>query len=139
MSTSPRTAHASMTQTSMTQARLPYAALTTLILVQLIMLVSLFAGLAPHPPRTIPFFAMAPFLSVSMAVAASAMIIGPLAGKLGKSLTVLAALCALISYGPQKWIDPVIGEIWPAVLAGEIAAIGLLASIVMAGRKVQTA
>lgn len=121
------------------QTRLAYAALTTLIIVQLIMLISLFAGLAPHPPRTIPFFAMAPFLSVSMAIAASAMIIGPLTGKLGKSLTVLAALCALLSYGPQKWIDPAIGEIWPAVLAGEIASLGLLALVVLAGRKMQTA
>lgn len=119
--------------------RAAYAALTTLIIVQLIMLVSLYAGLTPHPPRTIPFFAMAPFLSVSMASAASAMIIGPTIGKLGKMLSVLAALCALISYGPQKWIDPVINEIWPAVLAGEIAAIGLLALVVMAGRKMQTA
>lgn len=122
-----------------TTLRIAYAALTTLIIVQLIMLGSLFAGLAPHPPRTIPFFAMAPFLSVSMAIAASAMIIGPLTGKLGKSLSVLAALCALLSYGPQKWIDPAIGEIWPAVLAGEIAAFGLLALVVLAGRKMQTA
>lgn len=110
-----------------TTLRIAYAALTTLIIVQLIMLASLFAGLAPHPPRTIPFFAMAPFLSVSMAITASAMIIGPLTGKLGKSLSVLAALCALLSYGPQKWVDPAIGEIWPAVLAGEIAAFGLIA------------
>lgn len=122
-----------------TSPRTAYAALTTLIIVQLIMLISLLAGLTPHPPRAIPFFAMAPFLSVSMAIAASAMIIGPLAGKLGKALTVLAALCALISYGPQKWIDPAIGEIWPAVLAGEIAAIGVLTLVVMAGRKMQSA
>lgn len=119
--------------------RAAYAALTSLIIVQLIMLASLFAGLAPHPPRTIPFFAMAPFLSVSMAIAASAMIVEPLTGKLGKTLSVLAALCALLSYGPQKWIDPAIGEIWPAVLAGEIAAIALLALIVMASGKMQTA
>lgn len=122
-----------------TTLRTGYAALTTLIIVQLIMLVSLLAGLAPHPPRVIPFFAMAPFLSVSMAIAASAMIIGPVTSKLGKALSLLAALCALISYGPQKWIDPAIGEIWPAVLAGEIAAVGLIALIVLARRNVQTA
>lgn len=113
--------------------RLTYAALTTLILVQLIMLTSLFAGLAPHPPRAIPFFAMAPFLSVAIAIAASAMIIGPLNGRTGKAISILAALCALLSYGPQKWIDPAIGEIWPAVLAGEIAAFGLFILVFQRG------
>ncbi|GAB5509970.1 MAG: hypothetical protein Rhims3KO_13710 [Hyphomicrobiales bacterium] len=114
-------------------SRLPHAALGTLIILQLVMLASLFAGLAPHPPRAIPFFAMAPFLGVSMAIAASAMIVQPLAGKLGRTLSALAALCALISYGPQKWMDPAIAEIWPAVLAGEIAAIALLLLVFRAG------
>lgn len=113
--------------------RLAYAALTALTLVQLIMLTSLFADLAPHPPRTIPFFAMAPFLSVAIAIAASAMIIGPLNGRTGKAMSILAALCALLSYGPQKWIDPAIGEIWPAVLTGEIAAFGLFILVFQRG------
>lgn len=38
------------------------AALWVLITLQAVMLASMFAGLAPHPPRTIPLFALAPFL-----------------------------------------------------------------------------
>lgn len=107
-------------------SRLPHAALGTLIILQLVMLASLFAGVAPHPPRAIPLFAMAPFLAASMAVATMALVLGPLSGTTARALTGLAVITALISYGPQKWVDPAIGEIWPAVLLGQIAAIALL-------------
>lgn len=109
--------------------RLPHAALGTLIILQLVMLASLFAGIAPHPPRAIPLFAMAPFLAASMAIATMALVLGPLSGTMAKTVTGLAVITALISYGPQKWIDPAIGEIWPAVLLGQITSIVLLVAI----------
>lgn len=34
----------------------------------------------------------------------------------------LAAVMALISFGPQKYLDAQFPLIWPAVLAGQIAA-----------------
>ncbi|WP_375572933.1 hypothetical protein ABWH92_05630 [Ahrensia marina] len=107
-------------------SRLPHAALGTLIILQLVMLASLFAGVAPHPPRAIPLFAMAPFLAASMAIATMALVLGPLSSKAARALTGLAVITALISYGPQKWIDAAIGEIWPAVLLGQIASLILL-------------
>jgi hypothetical membrane protein len=100
-----------------------------LIILQLVMLASLFAGVAPHPPRAIPLFAMAPFLAASMAIATMALVLGPLTGTMAKILTGLAVITALISYGPQKWLDQAIGEIWPAVLLGQIASLTLLALI----------
>lgn len=110
-------------------SRLPHAALGTLIILQLVMLASLFAGVAPHPPRAIPLFAMAPFLAASMAVATMALVLGPLSGTTARALTGLAVITALISYGPQKWVDPAIGEIWPAVLLGQITSLVLLVAI----------
>lgn len=110
-------------------SRLPQAALGTLIILQLVMLASLFAGLAPHPPRAIPLFAMAPFLAASMAIATMALVLGPLSGTIAKTLTGSAVITALISYGPQKWLDPAIGEIWPAVLLGQITSAFLLVAI----------
>lgn len=110
-------------------SRLPHAALGTLIILQLVMLASLFAGIAPHPPRAIPLFAMAPFLAASMAVATMALVLGPLSGTTARALTGLAVITALISYGPQKWVDPAIGEIWPAVLLGQITSLVLLVAI----------
>ena len=108
------------------------AALAALIVLQLTMLVFLLAGLEPHPPRAIVLFAMGPFLGTALAIAVAALIMGPTQTVLGRALAVLAALCALLSYGPQKWLEPAIGEIWPAVLGGQMAAIGLLACVLIA-------
>lgn len=110
------------------------AALAVLIILQLTMLVFLLAGLAPHPPRTIPLFAMGPFLGTSLAIATAALIMGPVISTVGRSLSVLAALCALLSYGPQKWFDPAIGEIWPAVVGGQAASIALLTLVALSTR-----
>lgn len=87
------------------------------------MLAALLAGVAPHPPRIVAPFAMAPFLGASMSIAAAALVLGPHAGAAGIGATMLAAATALLSYGPQKWFDPAIGEIWPAVLVGQVAAL----------------
>ncbi|MBV6657879.1 MAG: hypothetical protein KI785_08940 [Devosiaceae bacterium] len=112
-------------------SRLPHAALGALIILQLTMLTSLYAGVMPHPPRAIPLFAMGPFLGLALSLATMALVVGPTGSLLGRGLSVLAALAALLSYGPQKWLDPAIGEIWPAVLLGQLAAFAL---IVLAAR-----
>jgi uncharacterized membrane protein len=97
-------------------------ALLTLIILQTVMLGSLYAGVAPHPPAKIPLFAIAPFLAVSLSAAAGALVAGPRNGKLGRTLAVLAALGALLSFGPQKYFDAQFHLIWPAVIAGQVAS-----------------
>jgi len=37
---------------------------------------------------------------------------------------------ALISFGPQKYFDPELAAIWPAVLAGQVAVAAILVRIV---------
>ena len=105
------------------------AALSALILLQLVMLSALYAGVAPHPPVATPLFAMAPFLAASFAVAFSAILLGPLSGKAGRSLSGLAVMLALVSFGPQKYFDAQFALIWPAVISGQIAAIVVLVHI----------
>ncbi len=105
------------------------AALSALILLQLVMLSALYAGVAPHPPVATPLFAMAPFLAASFAVAFSAILLGPLSGKAGRSLSGLAVVLALVSFGPQKYFDAQFALIWPAVISGQIAAIVVLVHI----------
>ncbi|WP_404400442.1 hypothetical protein [Pelagibacterium halotolerans] len=102
------------------------AALLVLIVLQLVMLGALYAQIPPHPPRTIPLFALAPFLGVSIAVAGAAMVLGGTRNGPGTLMSLLAAGLALVSFGPQKWLDPAIGEIWPAVLVAETAVIALV-------------
>ena len=106
--------------------RLSHIALATLIILQTVMLGSLYAGVAPHPPATIPLFAIAPFLAVALSVAAGAMIAGPATSTTGRILAVLAAACALLSFGPQKYADAQFHLIWPAVITGQIASVGIL-------------
>lgn len=97
------------------------AALLTLIILQVVMLAALYAQIPPHPPRAVAPFALGPFLGASISAAAAAMVLGATATRQGLFAGLLAAALALISFGPQKWIDPAIGEIWPAVLAAEVA------------------
>lgn len=103
------------------------AALSVLIVLQLVMLGALYAQIPPHPPRAIPLFALAPFLGASIAIAGAAMVLGGTRTGLGTAMGILAAFLALVSFGPHKWLDPAIGEIWPAVLVVEIAVIVLAA------------
>jgi hypothetical protein len=105
------------------------ASLATLVILQLVMLAALFALTVPHPPAAIPLFGIGPFIGASLSAAVSAVIIGPLTSKTGRVLCVLAALLALISFGPQKYFDPQFGLIWPAVIAAQIAVITLFYSV----------
>ena len=112
-----------------TSDRHAYSALTTLILLQVIMLSALYAGVRPHPPVTTPLFGIAPFLGASISIAAMAMILHPLQSGLGKTLSVLAALLALVSFGPQKYFDAQFPLIWPAVLLGQVSAVTLFVQV----------
>ncbi len=111
------------------------AALTTLIVLQLTMLAALFAQSAPHPPATIPLFAIAPFLAAALATAAAAIVIGPTDTIPGRILSVMAALMALLSYGPQKYLDAQLGLIWPAVVAGQIATVAVILLVASAAMR----
>ena len=101
------------------------AALSALIILQLIMLLSLFTLTRPHPPVAIPLFAIAPFLATSLSLAVAALIIGPVENGMGRTLAVMAGLAALLSFGPQKYTDPQFALIWPAVIGGQVAALAL--------------
>ncbi len=114
------------------------AALATLILLQLIMLSALYAGIKPHPPIATLLFGIAPFLGASMSVALSAILTQPVATATGRALAILAAIMALVSFGPQKYLDAQIGLIWPAVVLGQLAAVVIFTQIfgaIRAGRE----
>ena len=104
-------------------------ALSVLIVLQLTMLLALFTQTPPHPPLTVPPFALGPFLGASLALAVAALIPPTMQRPAEKALVLLATTAALVSFGPQKWFDPAIAQIWPAVLLGQLAAIALITSI----------
>lgn len=110
-------------------------ALIGLAVLQVLMFFALLVGSAPHPPRITPLFAMGPFLSASVALCLAVLSLPSGAGRLSAVLSGLAALMALLSYGPQKWTDPNIAEIWPAVLLGQVLALVLLGAAGMRMRR----
>lgn len=110
------------------------AALVTLIILQVIMLSALYAGIKPHPPEITPLFGIAPFLGASMSVAFTALLVQPLVSRAGRTLSVLAGVVALVSFGPQKYFDPQFALIWPAVVLGQIAAVVLFVLVLRAAR-----
>jgi len=114
--------------------RIDYAALAILIILQSLMLASLYTLTEPHPPLTIPLFALAPFLSASIALAAAAAILGPASDRPGRAVCAVAAITALVSFGPHKWLDPAIALIWPAVALAQIACAVLLVRALAPGR-----
>ena len=97
------------------------AALATLTILQVIMLGSLYAHVAPHPPEATPLFGIAPLLGASVSAAVAAIVLGE--GRAATLLGVLAAVLALVSFGPHKYFDAQFPLIWPAVIAGQIAAL----------------
>lgn len=111
------------------------AALATLITLQIIMLSALYAGIKPHPPVATPLFGIAPFLGASISIALAAMILRPLTSSAARMLSFLAALMALISFGPQKYFDAQFGLIWPAVILGQIAAVVIFVRVLGAARQ----
>jgi hypothetical protein len=106
------------------------AGLVMLATLQALMLLSLMAGLAPHPPRELPMFAMGPFLSAAIALALGAALLVRVPSHGPKLLAILAALVALVSYGPHKWFDAVTPSIWPAVLVGQLTAVWVIAAAI---------
>jgi len=111
------------------------AALSVLLALQLVMLFSLYAGVPPHPPASTPLFGMGPFIAAAMSVALASIVLGPDSGAAGRLLSALAAVLALVSFGPQKYLDPQIGSVWPAVVTGQIAAAVALTPLVRSWRR----
>lgn len=119
----------------MTQTDKPAtAALSALILLQGVMLSALYAGIAPHPPVATPAFGMAPFIAAAVSVAFGAILLGPLSTGAGRILSCIAVLLALVSFGPQKYLDAQFALIWPAVVTGQIAAATILYGIIAGPR-----
>ncbi|WP_299500700.1 hypothetical protein [uncultured Roseobacter sp.] len=82
-----------------------------------------YAGIRPHPPVVTPLFGIAPFLGAAVSIALSAVIVQPINSAAGRTLSSLAALMALASFGPQKYFDAQFALIWPAVILGQLAVL----------------
>ena len=81
------------------------AALVTLIILQTAMLLGALMPSANYWPALSPIAAQAPYLAVSIASAAVALIFAGAASKAGRLFCLVAGLLALYSFGPQHYFS----------------------------------
>ncbi|WP_421702045.1 hypothetical protein [Aliiroseovarius sp.] len=109
--------------------RIATTGLVMLIILQGVMLASLYAGVPPHPPVKIPLGAIAPILAAGFATAVAGILLRPTT-LLGRAFALLAVVIALLSFGPQKYLNDQFALIWPAVVLGQVAALMVVAGAV---------
>ena len=102
------------------------AAIIALMTLSAVMLLSLFTRTEPHPPLTVPIFALAPFLGASLAIGAAALQFTGQNLRMSAGLAIVFALTGLVSFGPQKYFDAAFPLIWPAVITAQVAIGGVL-------------
>lgn len=111
------------------------AAIAVLLTLTGVMLLALFSRTVPHPPLEVPPFALGPFLGASLAIGVAAFHLLRQGARYGGTLAVLFAFTALVSFGPQKYVDPEFSRIWPAVITAQIAVIAIFAWSIVALRR----
>ncbi len=110
-------------QTNKNQAGDGYtaAAVATILVLTGAMLLAMFTRTEPHPPLEVAPFALGPFLAASLAIGAAAYGLAVRGMRFAMTVALLFALTALVSYGPQKYVDPAFPRIWPAVIVAQVA------------------
>lgn len=117
------------------------AALASLVILNLMLLVFLLAGVQPSPPVTTSLFGMGPFLGANLAAGVSALILLPAldarhaAHTPGTALACrvligLTVVLALVSFGPHKLFNPMLPLIWPALAVAWVAVLTLVVRLV---------
>ena len=97
------------------------AAVAALLVLTGAMLLAMFTRTEPHPPLEVKPFALGPFLAASLAIGAAAYGLAIRGMQFAMAIALLFALTALVSYGPQKYVDPAFPRIWPAVIVAQLA------------------
>ena len=99
------------------------AAITALLVLTGAMLLAMFTRTEPHPPLEVEPFALGPFFAASLAIGVAAYGLMVRGMRLALPIALLFALTALVSYGPQKYVDPAFPKIWPAVIVAQVAVV----------------
>ena len=102
------------------------AAIVVLMVLTGTMLLAMFTRTEPHPPLVVEPFALGPFLAASLAIGAAAYCLAVRDMRFALLIALFFALTALVSYGPQKYVDPAFLDIWPAVILAQGAIVVII-------------
>jgi hypothetical protein len=69
---------------------------------------------------------MGPYLGATIALCVAAFMLGAEKTTLGRIVSYVEVVFAIIAFGPQKWWDPAFPKIWPALLLAQVAIVGVI-------------
>jgi hypothetical protein len=111
------------------------AATIVLLVLTAMMVVAMVTETPPHPPLEVAPFALGPFFAASLAIGAAALFLVARGGRYGTAVVLLFIVTALVSFGPQKYLDPAFPRIWPAVITAQAAIAVLIGWCVVVWRR----
>lgn len=102
------------------------ASVIALLIITAVMLSALFTRTSSHPPIEVPPFALGPFLGASLSIGGAVVYLVLKRAPYCRVISLLFALSALVSFGPQKFFDPWFSRVWPAVITAQLAVLVIL-------------
>lgn len=98
------------------QSQALFSSLIGLLVLNAVMLLALFAQVAPNPPGK-----FGPFIGATISLAAMALPLISWQNRWGLLPALLAALMSLLSLGPHKlFLEPTAALLWPVILLGSV-------------------
>ena len=106
------------------------SALAGLILLNCVLLGSLWAQVQPHPPARV-----GPFIAASLSLAIVSIPLVWWRNKIGYTTSIIVGLLGLISFGPHKLYPESGNQLFPAIVVGTVLSIVLIIGSVASWEK----
>ena len=108
------------------------SALAGLILLEGVLLGSLWAQVQPHPPARV-----GPFIAASLSLAIVSIPLVWWRSKIGYTTSIIVGLIGLVSFGPQKFFTEAesANQVFPAIIVGTVLSVVLIISAIASWRK----
>ena len=108
-----------MANRRLNQSQALFSSLLGLLVLNAVMLLALFAQVAPNPPGR-----FGPYIGTTIALAAMALPLITWQNRWGLLPALLAALMSMLSLGPHKlFFEPAAVLLWPVILLGSVLII----------------
>ncbi len=104
--------------------------LAGLVVLNCVLLGSLWSQVQPHPPARV-----GPFIAASLSLAVVSIPLVWWRNKTGYTISIIVGLLGLVSFGPHKILAGSAGQLFPAIMVGTVLSVALIISSVASWRK----